>query len=340
MKARRPDMERALTASASGLFLLHGPDTAGSNALAARLKVALGADAERIVLTPSALKTDAALLADEAAAFSLFGGKRYVIVEGGGDELLDPVANLLAAGTPGNPVLIVTGPLRKGSKLLALVEASTTAMAFASYLPEGRDAERLVVDLGRAAGLILSPVLARRISDASAGDRAMIALELDKFALYLDADPDAPVTLDAGTIDELSAGAEEGDLTSVVDAVLDGDAAALDREFARIAGSGTETVALLRAISRRVLTLAKYRADVDAGSSVDNVIASSGKTLFFKERAAVTRQVGKWRSDRLAVAATRLLAAERSFKAPGAQAADAIAESLFGMAQATTRHPG
>lgn len=332
MKAKRSDVERALTAKASGLFLLHGPDVSGSDALVGRLRAALGPDAERVVLSPAALKTDPALLSDEAASFSLFGGKRYILVEGGGDDLLDAVDNLLAATVPGNPVLIVTGAMRKGSKLLALVEAAPGALAFASYVPEGRDADRMVIDLGRAAGLIIAPASARRIADANAGDRSMIALELDKFALFLDATPDAPATLDAETIDALSAGAEEGDLTRAVDAVLDGDAAALHRELTQLAGSGTETVALIRAMTRRVLLLARNRSDIDAGASVDAVMATTGRAMFHKEKPAVARQLGRWKSDRLSIAAARLLAAEREFKASGSLGGDAIAEQLFAIA--------
>lgn len=335
MKAKRADVERALTASTNSLFLLHGPDVAGSEALAARLRTALGADAERVVLSPASLKTDPALLSDEAASFSLFGGKRYILVEGGGDELVDAVTNLLAGTIPGNPVLIVTGTLRKGSKLLALVEAAPGALAFASYVPEGREAERMVVDLGRAAGLIITPALARRIAEAGAGDRAMIALELDKFALFLDATPDdAPATLEAETIEALSAGAEEGDLTRAADAVLDGDLAALDRELAHLAGSGTETVALIRAVTRRVLVLARNRGDINAGASVDAAMATTGRAIFPKERPAVARQLGRWRSDRLSTAAARLLAAERNFKASGSLGSDAISEEMFALAQA------
>lgn len=336
MKAKRPDIERALTASASGLFLLHGPDVAGSDALAARLRASLGADAERISLSPTALKADPALLSDEAASFSLFGGKRYVLVEGGGDELLGAVANLLAATKTGNPVLIVTGALRKGSKLLALAEASPSALAFASYVPEGREADRMVSDLGRAAGLLIAPALAQRIAESNAGDRAMISLELDKFALFLDASCDAPATLDTDTIDALSAGAEEGDLTRTGDAVLDGDPAALDREMSQLAGSGTETVALIRAITRRVLLLARLRGDIDAGASVDAVMGSAGKSMFYKEKPTVARQLGRWNSDRLSTAAARLLAAERDFKASNSLGSDAIAETLFAIARAAS----
>ena len=85
MKAKRGEIERAVAApGAYRLFLLHGADVAGSNALAAKLSAALGTDVERVSLTPSALKADPALLGDEAASMSLFGGKRLILVEGGG----------------------------------------------------------------------------------------------------------------------------------------------------------------------------------------------------------------------------------------------------------------
>lgn len=337
MKARRAEIERALTAAPAGLFLLHGPDTAGSDALRARLQAALGPEAERVVVTPAALKADPALLPDEAASLSLFGGKRWILVEGGGDDLIDAVTNLLAVTASGNPVVIVAGTLRKGSKLLTLVEAARNAMAYASYLPEGRDAERLVVELGYGLGLRVPPGLARRIAEASGMDRALIALELDKFALYLDASPEHPVALEASVIDSLSAGTEDGDLSRVVDAVLEGDAGALDRELTQLAGSGADTVALLRALSRRVLLLARYRSDVDTGATVDGVMASAGKSLFFKEKPSIARQLKRWPSARLATVAKRLLAAECDFKSPGSLGPDAIAEPLFEIAQAASR---
>lgn len=335
MKAKRAEIESAMTAGDPGLFLLHGPDTAGSDALRTRLQAALGPDAERVVLTPAALKADTALLADEAAAFSLFGGKRWILIEGGGDELLDAVTNLLGA-SPGNPVVIVAGAMRKGSKLLTLIEASPRAMAFASYLPEGRDAERMVIELGRSYGLAIAPGLARRIADASAADRALVALELDKFALYLDADPGQPVTLETEVVDTLSAGTEEGDLSRVVDAVLDGDADALDHELSQLSGSGADTVALVRALSRRVLLLARHRGDVDAGASLDSVMSSAGKSMFYKDKPAVARQLGRWSSARLATVAQRLLAAELDFKSLGSLGAGVIAEPLFAIARAAS----
>lgn len=338
MKAKRGEIERAVAAPGDiRLFLLHGADIAGSTALAGRLASALGPDVERVPLAASMLKADPALLADEAAAFSLFGGRRLILVEGGGDELLDAVAALLEASVAGNPVAIVTGVLKKTSKLLALAESSPVALANASYVPEGRDAERMVVDLGTSAGLSIPSDLARRLAVTSGGDRALIAFEIDKFALYLDAAPGRMATLDAGVVDALSADAEEGDVSGVVDAVLDGDVGKLDAELSRFGAAGTEAIVMLRALSRRILLLVRYRSEVESGNSVDGVMASAGKSLFFRDKPAVTRQLSRWSGERLTTASTRILEAELQMKEAGSLGADAVGEALFAIARAAMR---
>src|SRR3546814_14529575 len=89
--ASKAQIESALKApdNATRFVLLHGPDEAGSRALAKVLGAAMGAEAERIELGGAELKADPARLADEAASISPFGGARYIVVEAAGDEVLE-----------------------------------------------------------------------------------------------------------------------------------------------------------------------------------------------------------------------------------------------------------
>jgi DNA polymerase-3 subunit delta len=63
-------------------------------------------------------------------------------------------------------VIAISGSLSKSSALVKLAEASPNALAFAAYLPEGANAERMVADAGRRLGLKISPPLAARIADS------------------------------------------------------------------------------------------------------------------------------------------------------------------------------
>ena len=338
MKANRTQLEKALRAPADfRFFLLHGPDEAGSRALARSLGEALGEGAERVELNGAELRADPARLADEAASLSLFGGARYILVEQAGDEILPALEALLEAPAAGNPVAVVAGSLRPTSKLLKLALGETRAMAHGSYPPEGRDADRMVQELARERGLILRPDVATRIAEACGANRDILGHELDKFALYLDAAPEAPKPVEHETVGALGADSEGGDLSRLVAGVTGGDAALLEAELLRLGGEGVSGVPLARAVLRRMLLLARLRAEVERGNSVDAVMASQGKSLFWKEKDAIKPQLARWRSGLLAKSVDRLLEAERQVKAPGSVGTVAVEEELFAICRQAAR---
>jgi DNA polymerase III subunit delta len=338
VKAARGQIQRALAAPAEWrVFLLYGPDDAGSRALARIAARAAGPEAERIDLTGAELKADPARLADEAASISLFGGARTILVDPAGDESVAAVEALLEAPAAGNPVVLVAGALKPASKLLKLALAAPAALAHASYAPEGQEAERLVHDLAREEGLTLRPDLARRLVSACGGNRAILALELGKLALYADAAPDRPRQIDHDALDAIGAASEEGDLSRVVEAVSGGRLELLQAELARLSSQGIEGIPLIRAVLKRMLLLSRLRGEVERGSSVDAVMASQGKSLFWKEKPAVAQQLGRWRADLLAKSVGRLLEAERQAKASGGLGAAAVDEELFAIARQAAR---
>lgn len=338
MKASKAQLDKALKAPAeTRFFLLHGPDESGSRALAKAIGAAMGAEAERIDLAGADLRNDPARLADEAASISMFGGARWIRVEPAGDEIAPALEALLEAPAAGNPVAAVAGALKPASKLLKLALAAPNALSFASYLPDARDLDRLALELARGEGLILRPDVARRIAESCGGNRAVIGQELAKFALYAGASPDAPKPIDHDVVDALGAGCDEGDLSRLVDSVAGGDAAGLEAELARLHAEGQEGITLIRAMLRRMALLARLRAEVEQGNSVAAVMASSGKSLFWKEKDEVARQVSRWRADLLAKAVSRLVEAERQVKAAGGIGPLAADEQLFAICRQAAR---
>jgi DNA polymerase-3 subunit delta len=338
LKANRPQVERALAAPAGhGFFLLYGPDDSGSRALARRLAAAMGAEADRIELSGADLKADPARLADEAASISLFGGARYIVVEPAGDECIAAVEALIETPAATNPVVLIGGALKPSSKLVKLALAHPGALAFASYPPEGQEADRIASEIGRSLGLIVRPDVARRLADASAANRDVLEQELRKLALYLDAAPDRPLPLDHEALDAVGAAAGEADMSKLVESVGSGDATLLQEELTRLSSEGIEGIPIIRAVLRRMTLLARLRAQIERGNSVDAVMAAQGKSVFFKEKSAVSRQVGRWRSDLIAKSVSRLVEAERQMKASGTVGAAAANEALFAICRQAAR---
>lgn len=338
MKATRPQLDKALKNPATiRLFLLYGPDEAGSMALARKIGAAMGADAERISLTGSELKGDTARLADEAASLSMFGDARWLLVTPAGDETLDAVGALLAAPAAGNPVVLVAGALRATSKLLKAALAAPNALAFASYPPDARDFARLAGEYARARGLVLDAEDARRLVEACGANRAILEQELDKLALYLDAEPGRSVMVERDAMAAIQAAADEGDAGQLIDHVFSGDPRGAAAELGRLRSEGTEGIVLLRAALRRGLLLAKLRAEVEQGKRPSEVIANQGKALFWKERDAVERQLGRWNGAILSRCLTRLQDAERAVKKSSGIGPLAAETELLAIAQQAAR---
>lgn len=317
MKADAGRIRAALSAPPADirLFLLHGPDESGAAALAALLGKAMGAEAERIDIDGPALRSDTGRLADEAASLSLFGGARFIRVNQAGEESLAAFEALLAASSAGNPVVAIAPTVRSTAKIVKLALESRNALAFACYEPSAKEAEAIVATLAREQGLQPTGIVARRIVEATGGDRAIIAQEIEKLALYLDATHDRPQPLTDEAVDAIGADLEESEQAALVEAVVDGRPNALGHHLDAMNAAGTSPIPWLRALVRRLVSLAEMRGEIDAGESPDIVVKRH--RVFFKEEAATKVALRRWTPAMLATALSRARAAERAIMASG-----------------------
>jgi DNA polymerase-3 subunit delta len=335
VKAARGSIGRAVDQPKNDVrfYLFHGPDEGQSHALATRLVEALGAT--KCAISAAAVKSDPASLVDEASAMSLFGGKRVVWIEPATKDLEGALTALFDAPATESPVVGIAGALPKSSSLLKLAEASPLALAYASYAPEGQDAERMVIDVARRFGLKISPPVAARLAASGGNDQAIIAQELQKLALYIGASPQAPKELDHPAIDAVGADSAEGDLQRLADLALTGDVAGLTEELARLPASAIEAVPVIRSLQRRLLMLAPLRARLERGERADAVLTP----LFFRERPKVQQMLTRWSAEGLATIAERAGRLERELLQPRRRPesrvteAEALSEELFAIAR-------
>ncbi len=326
MKVNANQMRQALDSAnpAIRLYLLHGPDESGARDLALRLGRAMGPEAERIDLDGAALKGDVGRLAAEAASLSLFGGARYIRVTSLGEESHDALALLLAAERAGNPVVAIAPSLKASGKVVKLAIAAANAMSFACYLPEAADADRLAAAIASEHGLRTTGGTAGRLFAAAGGDRAILTREIEKLALYLDAAPERPATLDDQAIDAVGADVGDAEMGRAIEAAIAGDPATLGHELARLAEAGISPIPVLRGLVRRLMTLAELQADIAGGASIASVI--EGPRVFFKEKASTGRALRQWNAVKLSGAIDHVRQAERAMMA-AATAGPVLAEA-------------
>lgn len=338
---KRPDLQRRLLAwdPAIRLILLSGPDESASRGLSLEALKALGDPADPMALTdftPEELKSDPAKLADEAASVSMFGGRRVIRVTGAADSCAEAVRILLAAPVAGNPVVMLAGDLSKASTLRKLAEESPHALALHSYPLAGAELDRWLQAEARAFGLRLESGVADRLVAATSGDTGILASELAKFALFLDATPETPRTLERGHLAALGADSAEEDMGLLVNAVVAGNGVAVERQLRLLEGSSA--IPALRALARRLLQMAEARAAVDSGQQPLSAVKALRPPIFWKDADMVAASLRNWPMPRIRTALSSLLAGEQAIKTPrspgdaaGWQAIAALAQPRLGI---------
>ena len=316
-------------------YLFHGPDEAQSSALGDRLVTALKAAKHNVA--SGSLRSDPALLADEAGAIDMFGGARVIWIQPAGEEILPAVEALLVAPAAESPTVAIAGRLGKTSGLLKLAEGHGLALAHVSYELDARDAERLVAELARAEGLRTQSGVAARIAESCANDRRMIVQELTKLALYLDASLDAPKDLGPDALDAVGADMG-GDFLGIADLALAGDVRSLGDALSRMDSSGKEAIPIIRSLQRRLLMLVPIRSRIDTGERLQTVMTSMGKSLFWKDKPVVEKMLGLWDSAGLARVSERAGTLERRLmRGDSPPAAEALGEELLAIARQARR---
>lgn len=325
MILKESQIERALdNPDGWTMALLYGPDDAASRALAQRVGMALGPDAERIDLDGSTLRDDPDRLPGEANSPTMFGGPRWIRVTGG-DEVLKAVESLLFA-PKGSPVVVVAGNLTKASALIKLATADPRVVALASWKLEGDRADAIVRQRGQIIGVRLSGGAARMIAEATNGERDLIDCELEKLALYVDAAADRPRPVDRAEVEAIGAAVEVHEPWTLVDALFDGRAADLAEEVA--SDAAVEPIPALRAVARRALAIARVHAARRGGPMPH---------MTKREREAVEQQARIWSPAALATAHGRVSNAETAFKSAGTAGDVLSGQAILALARAAQR---
>lgn len=336
MKAKHTEFARGVPRSASqaSIFFFCGPDEAGASAAANKVIEAMPDAGECVELAGAEIRRDPARLGDEARSGSLFGDARHILVRASGEEAHDALKALIETGEAGAgdaaPVLVVATSATDKSRTAKLLEKRPDALVAMFYPPDLRSVAGTVREMADTAGLRLGGDLAERVARAAGLDVRLAQSEIDKLALYLDADPQTPKTVSAQDYAEIGAPTEDDGFGPVVNAVLGGDLGKLPVELKRMKELGLNPVGLLLALERRTAQLAQIAAKIGPRGSFDNLGKGEKAQLgiFWKEEREIRGQLSRWHRRKLDRLIPRLVALHQTLLSNSQAAELLLAQDL------------
>lgn len=304
--------------------LLYGPDDTLVALRRRELVRALteGDDMRLTRLEPAAAAKDPAAIDAALRARGFFPGRRVVLIEGAGEALARPLADMLEdIGLEDAFLLLTAGGLSARSALRGLFETSEALAALAFY-PDPPGAEELAGMLA-AAGLAegLAPDAAGMLREAACGmDRGALVKFVEMLGVY---GLDRPAPLSAAEVAALLPQAAEGQLDQLVAAVAEGRAEQVGPLMTRLAAAGVGPVAALIAAGRHFRLL--FGVAVAPGGP-QAAIGRLRPPVFGPRRHALAAQAQQWETGRLETALRLLFQADRALRSAGSRPDRALVE--------------
>lgn len=251
---------------------------------------------------------------EEATAMAMTGGRRVVRVLDAGDALT-PILSRLAENEKASLLVLEGGALPTRSKLRALVEKRKAWAAIACYPASSAAIASEIREIAGAAGCAISPDITQALVGLLPGDTAARASELQKLITY--AGPGGRIDADA----LLACGGEtaEMSMSTLFEAVLNGDIEEASMLTERVFDDGTTGPSLIAAFGAHLQRVLKVRLLVDAGSSAESSCAMLLPPVFPRQVAALCRQVRAWSSFQLMQMLASLRSADEACKRAGSR---------------------
>lgn len=282
-------------------------------------------------LAADQVRSDPAMLVDEARALCFMGGRRVVRVRQAGDGLRAACKSLLDLAVIDALVVIEGGELGGGSSLRKLIEQASNGAALPCYRDEGRDLGNLIDRLLGERQLRADAEAKAYLVEHLGGDRAVTRVEIDKLALYVDGPGDAPKTVGLDQAAAVIGDSAAVGLDDLAHAATLGDAAGVERCLNRLLGEGQAPVRLIRTMINHVTRLRRLALLIERGDSVDRAIGQARPPIHFRRKGDVKTALRRWSGRSLGAAQARLLDVEIACKTTGRPDALLCREAVFAL---------
>lgn len=289
-------------------------------------------------INPDTLKSEPGILADEAAAISMMGGRRVIRVEGAAENATKAAASYLENPIGDGLIVVSAGNLRPTSGLRKLFEKSKNAATIACYEDNQASLDTLIHEVMRENGLSIDSDAGSFLQMNLGSDRLVSRSELNKLSIYMGLE--GARESDMVTLDDVSACVgDSGALTidTITNATISGDLRRLDNTLFKAFNRGENAITVLRSLIRKIQRLHLARGYMDQGFSADQAMGKLIPKVFAMETRQFKMDLVKWTTGRLANAMTITTSAEQDCKTTGMPVEAICARACLRIANAAKR---
>lgn len=284
-------------------------------------------------LTGADIKSDPGRLMDEAAAQSLTGGQRLVMVRLGGEDISPSLVSVLDDTLNQSLIILEAGEMTPKSPVRKLIEKDKKAAAIACYTDNDQALNGLIDAAFRDNGKRISREGREYLMVNLGSDRMVSRSELDKLIIYLGDQEEASLE------DVVQAVGDSGilSLDEIIYAAADGNKKSLERNLDRALTEGASPIAILRSAIRHFQRLHLASGHIIKGQTSSQAMKTLRPPVMFMFSDRFGSQLNRWTGPKINRALFILTEAEIDCKSTGLPAEAICSRALMSLSQAARR---
>lgn len=242
-------------------------------------------------LTSDDIKENPSVLYDEAAAYSLMGGRKVIRITEGDDSVTESLKYFADNYKGENFVVIAAGNLTKTSKLRKIAEGAENIGSFACYNDNLVSLRALISDELKNQGKSAEPEAISYLADNLGADRAIARSELEK--LFVCSGDEKQISL--AMVKEIIGDGSAVSIEDAVYAAADGNFKMLDKTLVKVFNEDENAaVGLVRAAAYHFQRIFLIKAKSAKGIWFDEAVRLLYPPVHFSKKDRLQRQCQLW----------------------------------------------
>jgi len=265
-----------------------------------------------ISITNQKIKEFPGVLADEANAVSLLGGRKLIWIKEADQIIIDAVEDYINRVQTDAFLIISAGNLSKSSALRQFCETHKDILTIACYPEEAKDVAFFIKDVLAEQGMQVRPDAMPLMVERLSENRLITRRELEKLICFLG----DKKTVEVSDVLAIITDTQNASTDMFCCAVATGDRETADKEYKLMLENGENPVSIIRILSIYFNKLL-IANDVKKEQGLEAAIKKIMKPAQFRFKSSFSQQIQIWKKSHIFKVLNLLIEAEKQVKQTG-----------------------
>ena len=317
-------------------FLIYGPNEGliRENIDIVYKNFSKGTDCEKININGKQLDESITFLNDEISTISLFGEKKFLILESLKEKHASIIKDALLLNVKNTCMVVKQDNLTKSSSIRKLYEASKNHFSLACFDDDIKVLSSLLEKFQKQHNIIFDSDVKSFLLNNLSNDRMVIKNELEKILLSLNKDDRR---VDIEKLRYILHDSAHTDFQQINNSILFGNIEKGSKSLVKLFNLGTNPLVILKSFNNYVMRIRLTQIELSKGKQFDEAIKVLRPPVFWKEKSDFKRHCLMWPTNIIDNIINEVLSSEIKCMTNNIIAKEQCEKTLFGISSTARR---